>query len=297
MPKLAWDDIRIFLAVARTGRLQAAARQLGLDHSTVSRRIDALEADLAMRLFERGPRGTRLTERGEGLLTHATAMEQAAAAIGDLRTLSTGRVSGVVRVACPEAFGVHLVARALPGLRDRHPDLELELLPEPRSVSLARREADIAIGFNRPRRGRLVAAKLTDYRLGLYAAPAYLARHGTPASLADLATHIRIGYIEDLVDFPELRSLDSLFGGAKSPFRSSSILAQQAAAQQGLGIALLHGFSVATDEGLVPVLPEAVSVARSYWMTTTPDGAKSPRIRATMDFLRMIVTDNPALFR
>ncbi len=296
MPIPEWDDIRIFLAVARTGRLLAAARQLELDHSTVSRRIDQLEAGLAIQLFERGPRGTSLTPGGEQLLTHAEAMEQAAGAIGDLRSLTTGTVSGVVRLACLEAFGQHIIVRNLPRLREHHPDLELELIPGSHGVSLARREADIAIGLNRPRRGRLAAAKLTDYRLGLYASPAYLECHGTPATPADLARHIRIGYIEDLMDFPELRSLDRLFGGAISPFRSNSILAQEAAARQGIGIALLHGFSVRGAPDLVPVLPDAVSIPRSYWMTTTLDGRKRPHVRAVMDFVREAVADSQMLF-
>lgn len=296
MSKLNWDEIRIFLAVARSQRLQAAARQLQLDHSTVSRRIDQLEQALGMRLLERSPRGTTITEEGRQLMRHAEKMEAAARSVQELKSLNTGVVSGVVRVASPEAFGLHIIARNLPLLRELYPALELELIPEFRSVSLSRHEADVAISFSRPRRGNLVSAKLTDYRLGLFAAPAYLERAGVPATLPDLASHQLIGYIDDLTDFPALRSLARLVPQGCSVFRSSSIMAQEFAVRAGVGIGLLHRFSLPDDHNLVPVLPDEVVVSRSYWITTTTDDKETLRIRAVTDFIRDVVRRNRTAF-
>lgn len=296
MPTLNWDEIRIFLAVARSRRLQAAARQLHLDHSTVSRRIDQLELTLGLRLLERSPRGTTLTEEGRQLVRHAEEMEAAARSAQELKSLNTGVVSGIVRVASPEALGLHIIARNLPLLRERHPALELELVPEFHSVSLSRHEADVAISFSRPKRGNLVSAKLTDYRLGLFAAPAYLERAGLPETLSDLAGHQLIGYIDDLTDFPALRSLARLVPQGCSVFRSSSIMAQEYAVRAGVGIGLLHRFSLGGDVGLVPILPDQVEVSRSYWMTTTTDGRETLRIRAVTDFIRDIISRNRAAF-
>lgn len=297
MSKLNWDEMRIFLAVARTQRLQIAARQLDLDHSTVSRRIDQLEQALGLRLLDRTPRGTVLTAEGQQLLRHAEAMESAARSAQEMKSLNSGVVSGVVRVASPEAFGLHVIARQMPLLREVYPALELELVPESRPVSLSRNEADIAISFNRPSRGNLVSAKLTDYRLGLFAASAYLDRAGRPETAADLVNHDFVGYIDDLMDFPALRSLGRQMPHGPTVFRSSSIMAQEFAVHAGVGIGLLHGFSLSDNHDLVPVLPDAVAVARSYWITTTTEGRTIPRIRAVTTFIRDIVQRNRSAFR
>ena len=193
-----WDDVRIFLAVARHGQILGAARALGLNHATVARRLTALETSLGSKLFSRRTNGSDLSEEGERFLVHAERMESAMLAANEA-VGADSRIDGTVRVGAPDGFGVAFLAPRLAELLERHPGLRVELVPVPRAFSLSRREADIAVTLERPREGRLVARKLTDYRLGLYAAPDYLARQGTPRTREDLAGHRLVGYVEDLL--------------------------------------------------------------------------------------------------
>jgi len=295
MQSLNWDDIRVFLAVARAGRLQAAGRQLGLDHSTVARRMSTLETVIGARLIDRSPRGVVLTPAGEVLRDHAERMEVeiigASAAVG----ADTGTVAGSVRLATPEAFGTYLVAPNVHLLHARHPAIELELAPESRSVSLSRREADIAIGLTRPPRGRVVARRLVDYRLGLYAAGEYLARHPPIKTMEVVKAHPLVWYIDELIDIPELRYFDQIVSDAPTVFRSSSIAAQQAAVANGLGLGVLHVFAAEQDGRLQRVLPE-LEVTRSYWLLMHADQQRLPRIRAVVDFLDDVVRTNQHRF-
>ena len=295
MQSLNWDDIRVFLAVARAGRLQAAGRLLALDHSTVARRMGSLEAAIGARLMDRSPRGIVLTHAGDVLRDHAERMEiemiGASAAVG----ADTGTVAGSVRLATPEAFGTYLVAPNVHLLHARHPTIELELAPESRSVSLSRREADIAIGLTRPPRGRLVARRLIDYRLGLYAARDYLDQHAAIDTVEAVKAHPLVWYIDELIDIPELRYFDQIVSDAPTVFRSSSIAAQQAAVANGLGLGVLHVFAAEQDSRLRRVLPE-LEVTRSYWLLMHADQQRLPRIRAVVDFLDDVVRINQHRF-
>ena len=187
MSTFDWNDLRFFLAVARAGRLTVAARQLEADHTTVSRRISALEHALKTKLFERRPQGYALTEAGERLLSKAESMESQALAVASEIGGSDLALSGTVRVGAPDGFGTYFLAAELGALAERHPGLVLQLVALPRTFSLSKREADIAITLEQPTEGRLVSRKLTDYRLRLYASEAYLERHGPIRELADLA--------------------------------------------------------------------------------------------------------------
>jgi DNA-binding transcriptional LysR family regulator len=290
-----WDDLRLFLAVAREGRLLAAARRLTMDHSTVGRRISALETDVGLRLFDRSTRGVALTEAGQVLLEHAERVEAellgAQVALGKAEETATG----AVRLATPEAFGTYLVAPNIPLLRARHPGIQLELAPESQAVSLSKREADIAVTLKRPARGKMVARKLTDYRLGLYASSDYLAEHAPIDSLEDIRQHALVWYIDELIDLPELRYVDQIATGAQSVFRSSSIAAQQAAVAAGVGLGVLHIFAAEQDPRLVRVLPQ-LDVSRTYWLVLHMDMQRLPRIRAVVDFLKHLVFENRAHF-
>lgn len=295
MQSLNWDDIRVFLAVARAGRLQAAGRLLALDHSTVARRMGSLEAAIGARLMDRSPRGIVLTHAGDVLRDHAERMEiemiGASAAVG----ADTGTVAGSVRLATPEAFGTYLVAPNVHLLHARHPTIELELAPESRSVSLSRREADIAIGLTRPPRGRLVARRLINYRLGLYAARDYLDQHAAIDTVEAVKAHPLVWYIDELIDIPELRYFDQIVSDAPTVFRSSSIAAQQAAVANGLGLGVLHVFAAEQDSRLQRVLSE-LEVTRSYWLLMHADQQRLPRIRAVVDFLDDVVRINQHRF-
>jgi DNA-binding transcriptional LysR family regulator len=157
-----WDDVRIFLAVARAGQILGAARRLELNHATVSRRVAALEGSLGARLFRRLTTGSELTPAGERFLEIAERMEADMLAARAEVSGGAGDVSGTVRIGAPDGFGVAFLAPRLGALTELHPDLKIQLVPVPRSFSLSRREADIAITTERPTEGRLVAAKLVD---------------------------------------------------------------------------------------------------------------------------------------
>ena len=291
-----WDDLRIFLAAMRGGSIVVAARYTGLDHSTVTRRIAKLEGRIGQQLVHRSPAGVTPTEAGSLLALHAERIADEIAAARTLLDAREEQVSGTVRLATPEAFGLFLVAPAIEQLCRRYPNLQLELMPESRIVSLSRREADMAVVLTQPPRGQVVARRLVDYRLGLYASRDYLARTEPLADIAALRNHPLVWYIDEMIDLPELRFLDQIAGGSSSVFRSSSIAAQQAAVAGGLGYGVLHAFAADGDERLQRVLANTVEVKRSYWLIFPRQAQRVPRIRAVAEFLAGLIQQNRELF-
>lgn len=290
MPIQNWDDVRIFAAVARHGRLAAGARSLGLDHSTVTRRITSLEAQLGTQLLLRSPTGAALTEAGTALLEHAERIEgETHAAEQRLGRVDRG-VTGAVRLATPEALGSGLIAPHVGALRASHPGIQLELVADSRAVSITKREADMAVTLAPPAAGRLFTRRLTDYRLRLYASADYMAKAGPVETLRALPDHPFVWYIDGLIDLPELRYLDQVVADARTVFRSNSLAAQREAVAAGMGIGMLHGFIAGADPRLVPVLADVVSVTRSYWLVLHADQRMLPRIRAVVDFLDALIT-------
>jgi DNA-binding transcriptional LysR family regulator len=290
-----WDDVRIFLAIARAGQILGAAKRLGLNHATVARRLTSLEQDLRAQLFTRRPSGTELTRAGEEFLLAAERMEAemlgARASVGD----ASISISGTVRIGAPDGFGVAFLAPRLGELTRRHPDLSIELVPVPRSFSLSRREADIAITVERPDHGRLVAARLVDYSLGLYASKAYLELKGMPTSEAELSAHSLIGYVEDLVAAQSLNYGPEFFGSAKPGFSVSSALGQLEAVRSGAGIGILHRFIARTHPELVQVLPQR-NLTRAYFIAYHESMRTLRRITAVTHFISEIVEREKAVF-
>ena len=184
-----WNDLRYFLELSRQGKLVRAAARLHVDHTTVSRRITALEKQLDVRLFDKSPHGYQLTDAGLRLLPLAEQIETSSNQLYQEIAGKDARLGGTVRVATPEALGSQVIARHVAGFRHEHPDIEIELVAETRRMSLSKREADIAISFSRPESGRLIAWKLCDYRLRLYASRDYLASHPRIRSVEDLSEH------------------------------------------------------------------------------------------------------------
>ncbi|ALA17366.1 MULTISPECIES: LysR family transcriptional regulator [Chelatococcus] len=285
MNRFDWDDLRFFLAVARAGRLTVAARRLGADHATVSRRITALEDALKAKLFERRPQGYALTEHGERLLAKAETIESEALAAQSEIGGADLALSGTVRIGAPDGFGTFFLAPRIGQLAERYPELEIQLVAMPRLLSLSKREADIAISLNPPKEGKIVARKLADYRLGLYAAPAYLAAHPAIAAPQDLFEHQLIGYIDDLIFTPELDYLDDIAKGLRPRLQSSNLIAQMHATIAGAGLCVLPDFMAAGDPRLVPVLRREVELVRSFWLIVHADLRDVARVRATVDFL------------
>jgi DNA-binding transcriptional LysR family regulator len=290
-----WDDVRVFLAVVRTGQLLGAARTLGINHATAARRIDALEAALSTRLFVRRTNGTSLSAEGERFLPFAERMEsemlgaQEAVAARDLA------LSGTVRIGAPDGFGVGYLAPRLGGLADKHPGLRLELVPVPRTFSLSRREADIAVTLELPREGRLKARKLVDYSLGLYASEAYLAVRPAPVAPEELRQHRLVGYVEDLIFSPALDYTAEVLKGWTSDLSVSSALGQFEAVRAGAGIGILHTFMARRDPGLRQVLPQIV-LGRSYWLVIHEDLRRLRRVAAVAEWLAETATADRVLF-
>ncbi len=285
MSRFDWDDLRFFLAVARVGRLTVAARRLGADHATVSRRITALEDALKAKLFERRPQGYALTEHGERLLSKAEAIETQALAVSSEIGGADLALSGTVRIGAPDGFGAMFLAPRTANLAEQYPDLEMQIVAMQRLLSLSKREADIAISLAPPKEGKIVARRLTDYKLGVFATQAYLDQHKPINEPDDLQDHTVIGYIDDLIFTPELDYLDEVSKGMRAKLQSSSLVAQMQAALAGAGVVILPYYVASSDSRLIQILPEKATFTRSYWLIVHADLKDIARIRATMDFL------------
>ncbi|TDQ37871.1 LysR family transcriptional regulator [Thiopseudomonas denitrificans] len=282
-----WDQLRFFLELARAGRLVIAARRLEVDHTTVSRKVQALEKKLGMTLFLREPDGYKLTEAGRDLLPQVEAMESAY--VGIAQSLTPGsdqQLSGLVRVGATEGYGSTILASQLTRLSQRHPDLKVELLAVPRALQLSRNEADIVITLERPERGPFIITRLTDYSLRLYASHGYLAQHSPIHQREQLKGHSFVSYVDDLLYSKELLFLDEVVKPARTPLRSTSILAQQQMVAAGAGLAILPAFAADQNRALVPVLPDAIHFTRTFWMLMPIELKDIARMRTTWNFLR-----------
>jgi DNA-binding transcriptional LysR family regulator len=285
MADFDWDNLKAFLAVARTGRLTAAATRLGADHTTIARRITALETALRASLFNRAPTGYSLTVQGEQLMATAEAMESLSFTAQESVGETDLSISGAVRIGAPEGFGSYFLAPTLGRLCDRHPELELQLLAIPGLFSLSKREADIAIALSAPREGRLAARKLCDYRLGLYASHGYLAENRPIRGRADLTDQRFIGYIEDLLHAEELDYLRQGETHVEARIKSSNLIAQLRATIAGAGICVLPHFIARAKRSLAQILPDEISLTRAFWLITHADLRNLARIRVTSDFI------------
>lgn len=284
-----WDDLRYFLAVARAGRLTLAAKRLGQDHTTVSRRIRLLETALGCHLFRRSPQGYHLTEAGTRLLQTAETVESVALAAQQQTAGASRGLSGVVRIGAPDGFGSYFLASIFNSFCHENKNLQIELITMPRIFSLSKREADIAIGLTRPTEGRLFARKLTDYHLMLYGSREYLAAQPEIRRPDDLRHHTLIGYVEDYIFTPELDYLRQIGTGLKTALRTalraSNLIAQMRMAVAGAGLCILPHFMARSEPDLSPVLPDDIRLTRTFWMITHADLHDVPRIRACGDFM------------
>jgi len=289
MQETDWSDLQTFLAVAQAGQLARAGAALGVNGTTVARRIRRLETQLGANLFEQTREGQVMTEAGEALLAQVETMSGAAARIERNRGRAAAALSGTLRISVSEGFGTWFLARYAPEFARLHPALTLDLVASSGFLSLSKREADIAVTLSRPRAGPVVARKLSDYALHLFATPAYLAECGTPERPADLATgHRLVGYIPDLIYAPELRYLDEIHPGLSPHLRSSSINAQHQLIAAGAGIGVLPSFIGRADPELQVVLP-GQRILRSLWLVTHKDTHQLARVRAGHDWILEMV--------
>ena len=274
-----WDDYRFFLAVARTGQLSLAGRQLGVDHATVSRRIRALENTLRAQLFDRSPRGYALTGEGQDLVAIAEEMEISAIRAPGLIGGQRDAISGKVRIGVPEGVGAYIVAGAAQELCEAYPKLEIDLVALPRTFSLSKREADIVIAVSRPKSGRLRVKKISDYTLHLYGSRDYLAQHKPVRTIEDLRALRGIAYVPDLIFDKELDYVPLISPTFRPSLTSTSVHVQLEATLNGAGVCILHDFMAERHDGLVRVLPEEISFTRAFWCVVYEDYAMLERIR------------------
>jgi DNA-binding transcriptional LysR family regulator len=293
--KLNWDDARLFLAVARNGQLLAAARTLGLNQATLSRRMTALESDLGAKLLIRRTTGCDLTDTGHELLVSLERIESEFIASEARLAGRDATLSGTIRIGAPDGFGVSFLAPRVGVLSAKHPDLNIQLVPVPRTFSLSQREADIAVMVGRPDQGRLVARKLTDYSLSLYASKDYLSAHRTPKTASDLADHRLVGYVEDLLYAPALNYSHEFWRGWKSQIEISSATGQLQAVLAGAGIGILHDYLAAGQPSLKLMLP-SLRIERTYWTVMHESMRDNARVRAVADFLASTVRAKAARF-
>ena len=295
-----WDHLRFFAALAQTGTLASAARALGVEHTTVARRIQALEQQLGNPLFVRDASGHKLSEAGKQLLPVAQAMEQAARGVerlGMQAAAEPSAVAGLVRVGVTEGLGVQLIAAPLALLGQQYPKLSVDVLALPRLMHLSRREADIVISLERPKRGTVVVSKLADYHLYLYGERQYLARRPLVRSSEDLRHHQFIDYVDDMLFTKELQLLAQLHKPTHYAFRSTSIAAQYAAVRAGAGLAVLPAFIADKDPLLLRVLPEVAKFERTFWMSMPEEAKGVVRIQTVWRLLKQVMADFHAALR
>jgi DNA-binding transcriptional LysR family regulator len=292
----SWDSFRYFLAVARAGTLSAAATQLRIEHTTVARHIRMLEDELKSQLFHRSNQGYELTEAGQRLLLTAEVVEGAVVS-AKAATVSEQQIAGTVRVGAPDGFGTVFLAPRLGALARLHPLLDVEIFATPKLFSLSKREADIAIGLSVPKQVRIVSRRLTDYLLFVYGSQAYLDAAPPILSVDDMRNHPIIGYVEEMVFAPQVSYLTAIGPNVEARIRSPSLIAQAHAALGGAGLCILPAFIGSSYPTLVPVLPDKVSLTRSFHMHIHEDHRKAAHVRAVASFIVDEVQRSAAIFR
>lgn len=271
-----WDDLKVFLAVARSESLSGAGKALKLDPATVGRRVSKLEDAMDTRLFARSAQGYALTEEGQRLLTHAVRVEQAVAeAMEEVK--GQGGLTGQIRIGAPDGAANYLLPQVVARICDDNPGLDMQIVALPRVFNLSKREADMAVAVSRPEAGRLTVQKIADYRLSLAASRDYLDRHPPILSLADLRGHRMIGYIPDLIFDKELDYLAQA-GVETVALASNSVSVQFNWVRAGAGIAIVHDFALPSAPGVQRILPEALALSRSFYLIRHADDRRVERL-------------------
>ncbi|WP_199741860.1 LysR family transcriptional regulator [Corallococcus sp. CA047B] len=266
---LDWEDLRVFVALARAGSLSATARELKVSHATVGRRIAALEQTLGRTLFDRRADGYLLTADGAAVLELAADMEERAYGILRRSGQQAG-LTGTVRLTATETLAERFLIPRLAALHRRHPGIHLEVVSDSRALSLAKREADVAVRLARPQVGELVARRLASLAYGVYAAP-------------DGDTSAWVGLDDSLAHIPEAKWLAQHAAGERLVLRTNTLMGQLAAVRAGFGKALLPHWFAGEEGGLIALPPPAPPPVREAWLVVHPDLKDVPRVRAVID--------------
>jgi DNA-binding transcriptional LysR family regulator len=280
-----WQDIRYFLAVARSGTLSGAARSLKVDHATVGRRLAALEAALDVRLVDRLPRSCRLTTIGRPVFERALEMEAAADGIGRLAKAAHAPLVGSVRLSAAPVLVAHLLAERLAHFRAQYPDIRLSLSAQGQKVSLSRREADVAVRLVRPDEAGTVARKIGTMAFSLYA-------HRSYARLTAPERWQFIAFDQTYADMPQQRWLLDIAGDRPIACELNHISEHLIAARAGAGVAGLPCFIAERDRDLVRIDEDAPGFARDIWIAVHRDLRKTPAVRVAMDFVAAVISEH-----
>jgi DNA-binding transcriptional LysR family regulator len=288
-----WDDLRHLIAVSRQGSTLAAAKTLGVNQSTVHRRLLELERAIGLTLMKRQPGGYRLTELGEALIDHVLAVETAVRTLErQIRALKLD-LKGVVRLTCPEPTVPRIVATGLlDGFHKRYPGLRVEFVTSDRYLDLSKGEADVAFRSGEPVDDRLVGRKICDSIWAIYASKSYVQQHGRPTTIADLADHALLGFDGIMQNDRVAKWLPTAVPHARIVSRNNSMLGTLSAVKAGVGIAPLPTTLGDAEDVLIQVLPPVEELTRSWYLLTAPDLRNTPRVAAFVD---QVLEDVPAL--
>jgi DNA-binding transcriptional LysR family regulator len=276
-----WQDLHYFLALARKGSMFAAAKELHVDHATVSRRIAALETSLGLRLTERLPRRTTLTEQGRVIASVADEMNRIADRVYLQAKSLSAAPTAVIRISASPAVAAQLIAPAVADFMQKHPGIALSLSGVSHHVQLDKGEADIAVRLARPEDPDLITRRVGTMRFGLYASPSWLDM--PPESW------VFIAYERSLEHVTQQKWLESLLNGRRIIFRASDLMAQQEAARRGLGVVTLPCFMGDADRSLVKLAVNSPPPVRSIWLVAYPEHRRDPSAVRVMEFLADII--------
>lgn len=281
-----WNDLRYLLALAQHGSTLAAGRALRVDPSTVQRRVAELERRIGQSLVKREVAGYRLTEFGRELLPHARQVAQAVEALEQHLESARREAIGVVRVTCPEPLVTRLTAS---GLLDRFharcPGLRVEFVMSDRYLDLANGEIDVALRSGDTVDGALIGRKIGDSLWAVYASRAYVALHGQPRAVDELARHALVGFDEAMSGHRAAVWLRSVAPAARMAARNDSVLGVLQSVKAGVGIAPLPTAIADAEPELVRVLGPVPELARIWRILTTAELRRTPRVAAFFDFV------------
>jgi DNA-binding transcriptional LysR family regulator len=281
-----WDDLKHLLAVAQHGSTLAAGRALGLDQSTVQRRLAELERRFGQALVQRQPSGYRLTEFGQALLPHAQRVEEAVTALKQHLVVAAADVAGVIRVTCPEPIVYRITqSTLLQRFSERHPALQVHVVMSDKYIDLAKGEADVALRSGDTDDGGLVGRKIGDSVWAVYASTSYIERHGRPQRVEDLARHALVGFDDTMAKHRIAAWLRKVAPDAVLVARNNSVLGLVYSAKAGIGVAPLPIALGDAEPDLVRVIEPVAELSRIWRMLTTPELRHTPRVAAFFDFI------------
>ncbi|KUI21878.1 LysR family transcriptional regulator [Mycobacterium sp. GA-1285] len=284
------DDLLVLLAVGRSGRYNAAAEELGLNHTTISRRIAALEESVGGRVLARGASGWELTDLGRDALSAAEVIESAVRSLA-VDPAGERALEGVVRISATDGFSAYIAAPAAARVQRRHPNVAVEIVAATKRATQQRSGLDIEVVVGEPRVHRARAIRLGDYCLGLYGSRDYLTEHGTPTNVADLNRYPLVYFIDSMLQVDDLDAATNFAPTMRESVTSTNVFVHVEATRAAAGLGLLPCFMADRHADLVRVLRTEVSVRLTYWLVTRGETLRRPEVAAVVDAIRDRVRD------